>query len=261
MSTLPLQDSVVVIIGGTSGLGLSGALACVRAGARVVALGLDDASVQSAQQALGAAGRAIVGDAREENAAASAIDLALREFGRFDALYHVAGGSGRSHGDGPVHEASADGWNHTLELNLTSVFYSNRAAAQAFLRRATSGSVLNLGSVLSYAPAPPHFATHAYAAAKAGIQGLTRSCAAYYAPKGIRFNMICAGLVETAMSRRAQGDPAIMQFIAEKQPLDGGRIGQPADLDAAVVYFLSDQSRFVTGQMLAIDGGWSVECG
>lgn len=259
VASLPLQDSVVVIIGGTAGLGLSAATACVRAGAKVIALGLDEKSVQSAQQVLGAAGRAVVGDARNEEAASGAIELAIREFGRFDALYHVAGGSGRSHGDGPLHEASAAGWNYSLSLNLTSVFYSNRAAAQACLRQGTPGSVLNLGSVLSFAPAPRHFATHAYAAAKAGILGLTRSCAAYYAPHGIRFNMLCAGLVDTDMSRRAQSDAAIMEFVSRKQPLDGGRIGQPADLDAAVVYFLSDQSKFVTGQMLAIDGGWSVE--
>jgi NAD(P)-dependent dehydrogenase (short-subunit alcohol dehydrogenase family) len=74
-------------------------------------------------------------------------------------------------------------------------------------------------------------------------------------------NVLAPGLVETPMSRRAVGDEAIAAFVRSRQPLDGGRIGQPADLDAAVVYLLSDQAKFVTGQVLSIDGGWSVSEG
>ena len=116
-------------------------------------------------------------------------------------------------------------------------------------------------SVLAFSPSPKFFATHAYAAAKAAVIGLTKSCAAYYAADGIRFNAVAPALIETPMSRRATEDEAIMKFIRSKQPLDGGRIGQPDDLDAAVVYFLSDQSKFVTGQVLSIAGGWSVSEG
>jgi NAD(P)-dependent dehydrogenase (short-subunit alcohol dehydrogenase family) len=115
-----------------------------------------------------------------------------------------------------------------------------------------------MASVLANYPAPAYFATHAYAAAKAAIIGLTKSAAAYYAPQGIRFNCVLPALVETPMSQRAANDEQILEFIARKQPLDGGRIGRADDLDAAVVYFLSDDSHFVTGQTLCIDGGWSV---
>src|SRR5687767_13973597 len=115
-----------------------------------------------------------------------------------------------------------------------------------------------MSSVLAYAPSPKHFATHAYAAAKAAVIGMTRSAAAYYAPHDIRFNVIAPALVETPMSKRAANDEQIQKFIAHKQPLDGGRIGRPEDADAAAVYFLSDQSKSVTGQVLAVDGGWSV---
>ena len=118
-----------------------------------------------------------------------------------------------------------------------------------------------MGSVLGWSPSPTHFATHAYAAAKAGIVGLTRSCAAYYAPRGIRFNVIAPGLVETPMAQRAAGDERIRRFVKTKQPLDGGRIGRPEDLDAAVVFMLSDAGRFATGQVLAVDGGWCVSEG
>ena len=100
-----------------------------------------------------------------------------------------------------------------------------------------------------------------YAAAKAGIIGLTRSAAASYAAEGIRFNALAPALVETPMSRRAQEDPEIIRYTRRRQPLDGGRLGAPQDADAAVVYFLSDQSSFVTGQVLSIDGGWELSDG
>jgi len=123
------------------------------------------------------------------------------------------------------------------------------------------GTILNMSSVLGDHPSPRHFATHAYAAAKSGVFGFTRSVAAYYADQGIRCNVICPGLVETPMSRRATGDEEILRFIRTKQPLEHGRAGLPSDLDEAVLFFLSDASRYVTGQVLAVDGGWSVSEG
>jgi NAD(P)-dependent dehydrogenase (short-subunit alcohol dehydrogenase family) len=253
-----LHGKVIVIVGGTTGLGLSAARACAAAGARVVVVGRNADSAADAGVALGAAGHAFVGDATDPSTAPQAVAAAMERFGRFDGLYHVAGGSGRRMGDGPLHECSDDGWDATLRLNLTGLFYSNRAAARQFLAQGGGGTVLNMASVLAYSPSPTHFATHAYAAAKAAVIGMTRSAAAYYAPHDVRFNVIAPALVETPMSRRAAGDERVRNFIATKQPLDGGRIGRPEDADAAAVYFLSDQSRFVTGQVLAVDGGWGV---
>jgi len=127
-----------------------------------------------------------------------------------------------------------------------------------FLSKNQGGSILNLSSVLAFSPSGQHFATHSYAAAKSGIIGLTKSCASRYATNRVRFNALAPGLVQTPMAQRAAGDPQIMAFIKTKQPLDGGRIGQASDLDAAAVFFMSDASRFTTGQVLAVDGGWSV---
>jgi len=261
MESAALEHRSVVIIGGTTGLGLSAAKACIRAGAGVVACGRNPESAAAAEQALGSAARVFVGDATDPGTADAAIRLALEAFGRFDALYHVAGGSGRQAGDGPLHETSDDGIEATLRLNLASLIYSNRAAVRAFLERDTGGSVLNMGSVLGWSPSPQFFATHVYAAAKSGVIGFTKSCAAYYAPRSIRFNVVAPALVDTPMARRAVGDDAIQQFIRAKQPLNGGRVGRAEDLDAAVVFFLSDESRYVTGQVLAVDGGWTVSEG
>jgi NAD(P)-dependent dehydrogenase (short-subunit alcohol dehydrogenase family) len=255
-----LQQRVLVIIGGTSGLGLSAAQAFIREGAHVV-IGRDGEKVSAAEKQLGLRAFGVVGDAAEPTTAHAAIQTAVTKFGGFHGLYHVAGGSGRKHGDGPLHELSDAGWDYTLRENLTSLFYSNRAAAQQFLQQGTAGAVLNMGSVLGFSPSPQFFTTHAYAAAKAAIIGLTQSAAAAYASAGIRFNVIAPALVATPMSQRAQGDDAILNFIRTKQPLDGGRISQPADLDGAAVFLLSDEAKLITGQVLAVDGGWCMSEG
>ena len=161
-------------------------------------------------------------------------------------------------GDGPLHDLTDEGWEWTMSLNLTSLFYSNRAATRQFLKQQRGGTILNLGSVLGYSPSPKYFGTHAYASAKAGIIGLTKSAASFYAPQNIRFNVLAPAATATPMSRRLQEDETLLRFVAGKQPLDGGRIGEARDLDAAAVYFMSDESRFVTGQVLGVDGGWAV---
>jgi NAD(P)-dependent dehydrogenase (short-subunit alcohol dehydrogenase family) len=223
-----------------------------------VLCGRDDAAAEAARAEFGPDVPVLRGDASSPELAERAVAMAVERHGRLDGLYHVAGGSGRRLGDGPLHEITDAGWSGTLALNLSAVFYSNRAAVRQFLAQGGGGSILNVGSVLAQAPSPRHFATHAYAAAKAALLGHTRSCAAYYAPQRIRFNVLAPGLVETPMAQRAAADPALQPYIRAKQPLDGGRTGRPEDLDAAVVYFLSAGSAFVTGQVLAIDGGWSV---
>src|SRR4029079_15495285 len=100
-----------------------------------------------------------------------------------------------------------------------------------------------------------------YVAAKSAVVGLTRSAAAYYARRNIRFNALAPGLTDTPMAARALADPLIVSFVKNKQPLDGGRIGTPEDLASAAVFLLSDSSKFITGQVLAIDGGWSIADG
>ena len=256
-----LANKSIVIIGGTTGLGLSAARRFSAEGASVVVVGRNPDSAEAAEKALGERGLAFVGDAAEPTTAEAAIVLAVEKFGGFHGLYHVAGGSGRKFGDGPLHEITDEGWQATLDLNLTSLFNSNRAAVRRFLKEGQGGTLLNMGSVLGWSPSPAFFSTHAYATTKAAIVGLTKAGAAYYATHNIRFNVLAPALVATPMSRRAQENDDLLDFIRTKQPLDGGRIGVPEDLDSAAVFFLSDESRFVTGQVLAVDGGWTVSEG
>ena len=253
-----LLNKKIVIMGGTDGLGLSAALACIEEGARILAVGHDPDQEASVSKLFKEQGMVITADARTEGIAEKAIRECVDRFGGFDGLYHVAGGSGRKFGDGPLHEMTAGGWNQTLELNLTSLMLSNKAALNFFMSQKQGGVILNMGSVLGISPSPKYFTTHAYAAAKSAIIGLSKSIAAYYSSYNIRINVIAPGLIATPMSSRAAGNEEIMQFIQTKQPLDGGRIGMPEDLDGAAVFLLSDHAKFITGQVIAVDGGWTV---
>jgi NAD(P)-dependent dehydrogenase (short-subunit alcohol dehydrogenase family) len=255
---MKLKDNVLIIVGGTSGIGLSAAQALKENGANLVILGKDDNYFNEASNLLGKDIEIIKGDARKKQDIEGLFELTIKKYGRIDGLYHVAGGSGRRFGDGPLHELSLEGWNKTFEMNLTSLMLSNQAAVKQFLKQKKGGSILNLASILAYSPSPHFFSTHAYAAAKAAIIGFSKSLASYYAKDNIRVNVLAPGLVETPMAQRAAKDTNIMSFIETKQPLDGGRIGHADDLAEASVYFLSSSSSFVTGQVLAVDGGWSV---
>ncbi len=251
-----LKDKKIVIIGGTSGIGLSAAKAFVNHGARVVAFGLEpekDPEISNCTY--------LIGDARDEHQVKAALQKCISEYGGLDGLYHVAGGSGRKWGDGPLHELTKDAWVKTLELNLDSVMVSNKLIIRYWLEHKQAGSILNLSTLLATDPSPKHFHTHAYAAAKSAIIGFSKSVASYYAQFDIRINVLSPGLVDTPMAQRAAENEDILKFIRTKQPLDGGRMLKAADLDGAAVYFLSDYSASTTGQVLGVDGGWSISEG
>ena len=256
-----LKNKNIVIIGGTTGIGLSAAKAFVTNGANIIAVGRNADRVAEAKKILGEKAEVISADATNADTATDAIAACINRFGAFDGLYHIAGGSGRRLGDGPLHELTLDGWNKTLELNLTSLMLSNQAAVKKFLELKKRGTILNMSSVLGYSPSPQYFSTHAYATAKAAVIGFAKSIAAYYAKDNIRVNVIAPALVETPMAQRAANDETIRAFIKTKQPLDGGRIGIPEDMDGLAIYFMSEQSKFTTGQLIAVDGGWSISEG
>jgi NAD(P)-dependent dehydrogenase (short-subunit alcohol dehydrogenase family) len=256
-----LAGKRLVVMGGTSGIGFSAVQSFVEHGARVVLVGLDEEGCTNAKSVLGDDTFVLLGDAREKETSVTAIKKCRELYGGFDGLYHVAGGSGRKFGDGPLHELTKEAWEQTFDLNLTSMMWSNQAAVRAWLDGGEGGTILNIASVLGLSPSPVYFSTHAYAAAKAAVFGFTKSVASYYASSNIRVNALAPGLIATPMSARASTDANIQAFIQSKQPLEGGRMGRASDLDGAALYFLSDFSRFTTGQTLSVDGGWSVSEG
>ena len=172
---------------------------------------------------------------------------------RLDALVCAHGISGRSLGDGPVDSATEEGWDAVLDANLKSVFlYAKRAIP--LLRANGGGAIVTVSSALGLVGGDEDFATHAYAASKAGLIGLTRAMAVTYARERIRCNVVAPGLIATPMSTRAQRDPTITARLPELQPLTGG-FGRPEDVAEACVYLAT--ATFVTGAVLSVDGGWT----
>jgi NAD(P)-dependent dehydrogenase (short-subunit alcohol dehydrogenase family) len=228
-----------LLVGGTGGLGSAASQRFLTEGARVLAVGAPEV------------------DATRPDEVANLFDRAVSELGGLDVLYHLAGGSGRRHGDGPLHECTDAGWHATLALNLTSVFLTNRAAVSYWLREGRPGVILNVSSVLGLSPSPGHFATCAYAAAKGAIMSFSRQAAAQYAPHGIRVNVLAPGLIDTPMSQRAVKSDAIAAYLKVKQPLASGP-GHADDCTGAAVFLCSDEARLVTGLVLTVDGGWCV---
>jgi NAD(P)-dependent dehydrogenase (short-subunit alcohol dehydrogenase family) len=250
------QKSIVVT--GATGIAGAGARRAAAEGAAVFVIARDDAQCRDLVADItsdgGEAGWA-GGDLTDESAAEAAFESAIGFLGRIDGLFAVAGGSGRRHGDGPLHELSLEAWDRTFEMNSRPMFLAAREVIRDM--RGRGGSVVLVGSVLAVSPVPDLFATHAYAAVKGSTNALTIALASYYASDGIRVNTIAPGLVRTPMSERAAADPATVEFSVKKQPLTGGFLDAGHVADTAV-FLLSDESSQVTGQVIAVDGGWSV---
>lgn len=257
-----LANKRCLIIGGTTGIGFAAARRFLEEGAQLAVTGLDEQRSWDGVAALGSYGKvwSAAWDGHDREQFQEAFDSSRMVLSGLDVLYHVAGSSGRKHGDGPLHECTDAGWQATLDANLKSTFLTNRAAVQHFLGQRQPGVILNMASVLAFSPSPRYFDTVAYAAAKGGIVATSRLAAARYAPDGIRVNVIAPGLIDTPMSARACSDPAILAYLRTKQPLRGGP-GQPDDCSDAAVFLCSDAARFITGIVLPVDGGWSVSEG
>jgi NAD(P)-dependent dehydrogenase (short-subunit alcohol dehydrogenase family) len=202
----------------------------------------------AAVSALEAAGFSVTGLEAEEDP--GAVFAALEGL---DVLVCEHGISGRSLGDGPVDACTEEAWDAVLGSNLRASFLYCKHAIP-LLRAAGGGAIVVVSSVLGLVGGDEDFATHAYAASKAGLIGLTRAMAVTYAGDRIRCNVVCPGLIETPMSRRAQEDDRIRARLTELQPLTGD-FGKPDDVAQAIVYLAT--APFVTGAVLTVDGGWT----
>lgn len=254
-----LEGKVALVTGASSGIGRAVALRFAEEGARVVAVARSAEPLEAVvAQIVAADGSAISvpADVTVSTAVQQAVSAAVATYGGLHVMFNGAGGSGRAFGDGPVDECTEEGWDATLNLNLRSIFLCCKYGVPALLASG-GGSIINLSSVLGLV-GDENFATHAYAAAKAGIIGLTRAMAVHYAPRNIRCNSLCPGLIVTNMSSRAQSAAKIVEAMRQRQPLVG-RLGAPEEVADVALFLASDESRFVTGVALPVDAGWTAQ--
>jgi NAD(P)-dependent dehydrogenase (short-subunit alcohol dehydrogenase family) len=197
-------------------------------------------------------------DLSDDEQSARGFEQARAVLGELDGLVAVAGGSARGLGDGPIEHVTAQALHANVDLNLVTTTNSLRE----FVWFGPSDgsprprSAVLIGSALARYPASPLFATHGYAALKAGIEGLARSSAAHYAATGLTVNVVAPGVTRTPMAQRAQQDPVVAGYVRQRQPLSADGFIEPGDIAQACEWLL--RARSVTGQVIYVDAGWSV---
>ena len=240
---------VVIVTGSGSGIGRETALAFAREGAQVVVADIDpDGASGTVAEVDDAGGQATVCrvDVSDDESVREMVDLAVHTYGRLDVLHNNAYWASLNRS---VTETSLSEWDRTIAVTLTGVFLGCKHAIPAMIEGG-GGVIVNTASVSALA-ASPRFG--AYIAAKGGVVALTRSVAFDYGSAGIRCNAVAPGLIETPATVAVLADPERRAWLTSKILV--GRAGQPSDIANAVLYLASDESAFMTGQTLVVDGG------
>ncbi|MFW6056197.1 MAG: SDR family NAD(P)-dependent oxidoreductase [Chloroflexota bacterium] len=239
------EGRVIVVTGGGSGLGKDYCQAFAREGGRVICADIDQVSAESTVATIredGGAACAVTCDVTMAGDVTRAVDTALQQFGQLDVLVNNAGVIKRRSLTGTTDED----WSREIDTDLKGPFLCARAAVPHMKER-NYGKIVNISSVAGIVGC----ISTAYAASKAGINGLTRQWALELAPFGIRVNSVAPGYTATPINAKLRETPAARQ-IGERIPLGWGK---PADITAAVLFLSAGESDYITGQTLAVDGG------
>ncbi len=245
------EDKVVIVTGGSRGLGRAMVLAFAQEGASVVVAATNLARVRAIVdeiEALGGQGFCLCTDVSHKDAVQKMVDTVLRRFGQIDILVNNAG----IHVNAPFVEEPEDMWLRLFQVNVMGVVFPSQAVAPHMMER-KRGRIINISSKAAVVGESGHVA---YSASKGAVLSMTRAMAVDLAPYNITVNAVCPGPVYTDMLLAAVPEEAGREALAADTPL--GRLGQPEDIAAAVLYLASDEAGWCTGQALSIDGGLSI---
>ncbi|MDP2909958.1 MAG: SDR family oxidoreductase [bacterium] len=246
-----LQNKVAIITGAGSGIGQATAILFAKEGAKVIIADWSEGGEKTANQIKENGGEAffIKTDISNSKNVADMMKFCLKKFGRIDALVNNAG----IVKFGPLHETTEKDWDQVLDVNLKGIFLTSKEAIPHMLKGG-KGKIINIASIagmVGFDKIGP------YCASKGGIIALTMEMAIEYAPNKINVNCIAPGIIKTAMTGDMLNDPATKQSFDASTPYP--RLGEPEDIAYAAIYLASDESDFVTGAVLVVDGGWTAK--
>ena len=248
-----VEGKVALVAGAGGGIGGAGAEALAREGAAVVCADIDAAAAEATAARIRAAGgraTAIALDVRDRSAVDAAVAATAQEFGRLDVLLNCAG---VSHG-GTFVDLDHGEWERVIAVNLTGMFHLGQAAARRMVHQGGGGSIINVTSQLAEVARPERAA---YVASKGGGRSLTHAMALDLAAHRIRVNAIAPGPTLTGLTRASYADPERRRATIVQIPL--GRLGDPHDLVGAILFLASDESLWVTGSTVTVDGGYNAQ--
>ncbi|MGI0045669.1 MAG: SDR family NAD(P)-dependent oxidoreductase [Nitrosotalea sp.] len=242
---MKLSGRVAIVTGGSRGIGKAIASIFVREGANVIITAKDNTKLQSTAKELGVIGFA--GDIRKEDEVNNVVKKTLNGFSKIDILVNNAGILPEIK---PLHETSEEKWNEVLDINLTGQFRFTKSVIPHMMKN--GGCIINVSSDAGL-KSFENFEADSYSATKAALIHLTKTWAIEYAKYKIRINCVCPGIVETDMTEPYLRTEVDRSMAVAEHPI--GRIGSPEDVAKAVLYFASEDSSWITGAILSVDGG------
>ena len=242
-----LKDKTAIITGGGTGIGLAIARAFYQEGAKIILFGRRREKLEKAIEKLGDSAMIIQGDMTNNNDLDQLINETLHNFKKIDILVNNAGLFNGS----PLHEISDSQWDEIMDINIRSVFQLTRRVLPVMLSQ-KYGNIIHISSILGLIAVPE---VAAYNVSKGALNQFSRSIAVEYGSSGIRSNSICPGLIATDMTADLMKDTELMKEWSKEYPI--GRFGKPEDVANACLYLASDESSFVTGITLPVDGGFT----